>query len=410
VTGQSRRVAVTGVGVVSSAGPTVEDLWTAAETGRAGTRPLAFEHPGEPSIHGGRAELGVEEDPRARRRLDRAGLLLLAAVRQAWRDAGLDQRPAEDPERIGIVTGSSLNALSSILDEHDAWSSRGTEPRPSELIRGSAGAAASFAAQSLGIGGSILSLTGGSVTTACALGEAWLKIAAGSLDVCLVGGAEAPLHPTVCRVFERAGILARGGAEAFRPFDRHRRGTQLGEAGAAVILESGEHAERRAARAYVDLAGFGTAQDPSFSWTGPDPDGQGLFRAAQLALQSARIAPRQIDYVQLHGTGTHANDAAEARAMGRLFGFDDVRRHPAAATKPITGHCLGASGVVETVTAIGALTRGFVPPTLNYAEPGANEVAVGVSAELRRKPLANALINTVGFGGQNAVLVLRHNV
>jgi 3-oxoacyl-[acyl-carrier-protein] synthase II len=400
-------VVVAGVGVVSSAGPTAGDLWNAVEAGRSCTRALGFEREGEPSIYGGRAELGVEDlDERARKRLDRSGLMLLAALRRAWRDAGLDHRPPADPERVGIVTGSSLNALSGMFEEHDAWLRHGTEPRPSELIRCSAGAAASFAAWSLGIAGPILSLSGSSVTTACALGEAWSKIAAGWLDVCLVAGAEAPLHPFICRTFQRAGLLAHGGPEAFRPFDRQRCGTQLGEAGAAIILESREHAERRGAAACVDLLGFGTAHDPSFSWTSPDPDGQGLLRAARRALGSAQLTPPEIDYVQLHGTGTRANDAAEARAMGHLFGIEEVGRLPAAATKPITGHCLGASGVLETVTAIGAITRGFIPPTLNYAEPDANAVAVGVSAELRRKPIASALVNTVGFGGQNAVLVL----
>jgi 3-oxoacyl-[acyl-carrier-protein] synthase II len=406
MTQKPSEVVVTGLGAISSAGPAVADLWDAAEEGRASIQALQFNSgSGEPAC-GGRVVAPIEEpDVRARQRLDRSGLLLLAALRQAWRDADLETRPPSDVARVGIIVGSSLYNLSGVLDEHAAWL-QGIDPRPSDLVRCSAGAAASFAAWSLGIGGSVQTLCGGSVTSACALGEGRLKIAAGWLDICIVGGSEAPIHPIVYRVFEKAGVLARRGPATFRPFDGGRTGTLLGEAGAAIVLESERHAIERGVSPRASLLGYGASRDASFSWTGPDPDGGGLFRAARCALDSAALTPDDVDYVQLHGTGTRANDAAEGRAMARLFGVERARRVAASATKPITGHCLGASGAIETVTAIGALTREFVPPTLNYEAFDPTEVEIGVCPHPRRARVGCALVNTVGFGGQNAVLVL----
>ena len=388
---------ITGIGVVSAAGIGPESLWRAIASGTPCIRSLA------PDLWGGHVadSLRRQLPHGAGSALGRSGKLLVAAALDAWRDAGLEDAGDVACE-AGLLGASSIGPLAEALDAQ-ARALSGRKPLPGDVSRCAPGSAAAFAAAAIGALGPLLSISGGSVSSMLAIGEAWIKVATGQLDVCVAAAGEAPLHPRIVDIFRAAGIVADGGPDACRPFDRMRTGTLLGEAGAALVLESAAHARRRGRRPHGVIRGYASAGDPEARRTAPDPEARGLTRAVVRALTIAGIARSDVDYLQLHGTGTRLGDAAEARALAAIFGADRAARIPAAATKPITGHCLGASGAVETIVALLAMRDQCVPPTANVS---VIDCEVGIAAAARNATINTAVVESAGFGGRTAALVL----
>jgi 3-oxoacyl-[acyl-carrier-protein] synthase II len=343
------------------------------------------------------------------RHLDRSARFFLAAGEEAWRDAGLENARL-DFARCAVIEGSSLGPLADLLTEHRRQL---TEPsrrrdRPSRLVRYMSGAGGAALAQLHGMRGPVLHLSAGSVSAACAIGEAFQKISLGLLDLVVAGGAECPLHPEIAASFRSAGILSEPTQEdsPCRPFDRRRRGTVLGEGAGTLVLEAAEHARARGRRARAIVAGFGLSCE-AYSMTAPDPTGSGVVQAVRDAIGSLDL--ESIGWIKSHGTGTRLNDSAECRGLARVFG-DRLPARPITSFKPAIGHCLGASAGVETVGTILALERNLVPPTLGSDQPDPELPRCSIPTTTTPCHESTALVLAESFGGRcTAVVLTTHN-
>jgi len=398
----ARRVAITGIGAVSAAGigaPALADLVLA---GRSAVRPDA-------SLDGLPSGAAPELPPdRRTRRLDRAARLFVAAADEAWADAGLPAEP-EDGDRYAVIEGSSLGPLGDMLSEHQAFLESGEKgpPSPLTLIRYTPGAGGSLLAHQHHVHGPVFYISAGSVSAMLAIGEAFLKVASGMVDVALTGGAECPLQRDVAAAFLASGILARdnGRPAACRPFDRHRAGTVLGEGAGALVLESEEHALARGARIHALVTGFGMACETT-SATAPDPEGTGVAAAARLALEQAGT-PR-VAWVKTHGTGTKLNDVAECRGLARLLG-ERLPEVPLTSLKGAVGHAMGASGAIESAAAALSLERGLVPPAFGAEDVDPDLGPCRIATRAEPSGAGAVLVLGEGFGGRCAALVLERS-
>jgi 3-oxoacyl-[acyl-carrier-protein] synthase II len=292
-----------------------------------------------------------------------------------------------------------------VLETLRARLATGDEARPAGLVRFMTGAGGAALAHCHRLRGPVLHVSAGSVSAACAIGEAFQKIAAGLADVVVAGGAECPLQRDVIEHFRLAGILAapRDAGWACRPFDARRSGTVLGEGAGVLVLEEAGHAARRGARPRAVVGGFGLTCE-AFSMISPEPGGTGVAEAVRAALGAC--SAEEIGWIKAHGTGTKLNDAAEVRGVARVFGAR-LCEVPLTSLKPALGHALGASGAVEAVAALLALESGFVPPTLGTerADPALPPCRIALSAE--PSDARAALLLSESFGGRCAALVVR---
>jgi 3-oxoacyl-[acyl-carrier-protein] synthase II len=292
----------------------------------------------------------------------------------------------------------------------------GHRVRPSDIVRFMTGAGGAAFAQSHGIGGPVLHVSGGSVSAACAIGEAALWVASGRVDVAVAGGAESPLHADIVGLFQAAGILAgHDGVPAdCRPFDVARSGTCLGEGAGIVVLEAADRARARGCAPLAILAGYGTGCE-DHSMTAPDPTGAAVSAAVRqalgtggLELESDRVARAiaDIGWIKAHATGTRQGDASECRGLAAALG-SALSRIPISGLKPLLGHCLGASGAVEAVAAVLALGRELVPATLGtrIVDPELPNCRVATRALQLAAP--SVLLLSESFGGRSAALLLR---
>lgn len=392
-----RAVWITGIGAVSAAGIGATALGDMLVDARSGVRPL----PELGCVHGGRA--GTPDRHAASRHLDRSARLFLAAGEEAWLDSGLDQGRLNST-RYAVFEGSSLGPLADLLTEHEQRRRSPAAARPSRLIRYMTGAGGAALAQLHDVRGPVLHLSAGSVSAACAIGEAFQKIALGLLDVVVAGGAECPLHPEIIDSFRSAGVLSESDPAvcACRPFDRWRNGTVLGEGAGVIVLEAAEHAMARRRHPRAVVHGFGMSSE-SYSMTAPDPRGTGVSDAAREALGA--MPPSQIGWIKTHGTGTRLNDAAECRGLARLYGAT-LPGTPLTSLKPAIGHCLGASAGVELVGTVEALERGLVPPTLGCEQPDPDLPPHSVATKTHPANGSAVLLLAESFGGRCTALVL----
>lgn len=343
------------------------------------------------------------------RRLDRAARLFLAAAEEAWRDAGLVSKELA-PERCGLLEGSSLGPLSDVLAAHTrrAEGESGSHRVPSgAILTFMTGAGGASFAQGKGLEGPVLHISAGSVSSACAIGDAFERVARGDLDLVVAGGSECPLHAEVVETFRGSGILAEGAADdpGCRPFDSRRSGTVLGEGAGILVLEAEEHARARGATCRARLTGFGNALE-SYSMVAPDPLGSGVTRAVRRALESADGSPvSPVDWIKMHGTGTKRNDAAECQGLFTLWP-DRFPTVPITSLKPILGHCLGASGAVEAVAAVLALEGGLIPPLLGCEHPDPELPPCRLARGTERCDAQSILLLSESFGGRCSALLV----
>jgi len=400
-------ITVTGLGLVTSIGAGVEIFWSHLLEGRSGFSEIVSFDTSRYRVHRG-AEIrdeswsdGVLDE--SDRQFGRATQLALAASRMALKDAGI--APNElDPARTGVVMGTTSGEpheverfndldLAHRLDELGA---RFTERYPCNHIPG-------LVAARLGVygGGGPVMLPVACAAGNCAISHAFDLLRTGEADVMLAGGVDA---------FSRipytgfAGLLAVA-PEKCQPFDRNRKGMIPGEGAAILVLEGRERAEKRGARIYAEIAGYGLSCD-AYHMTGSDPDGGGAARAMEKALGQSGCAPEDIDYISAHGTGTKSNDYHETLAVKRVFG-EHAYRTPISSVKSMLGHTMGAASAIEAAVCCLAITHGIIPGTMNYEEADPECDLDYVANAARQQPVRVAMNNAYAFGGTNASLILK---
>ena len=408
-----RRVVVTGLGIVSPMGSTVESAWDAILRGQSGIGPVTrFDVSAFPVRFGGQVrgfDVSQYISPKDARRMDEFMHYGVAAGIQAVTDSGLDFSKT-DPDRCGAVCGAGIGGLWTIETEHSEYL-KANNPRkispffvPATIINMIAG----HLSIKYGLKGPNLGVVTACTTSTHAIGIGMRTIQYGDADMMVAGGGE--MATTVCGLgsFGQAKALStRNDAptEASRPWDKDRDGFVLSDGGGAVILEELEHARRRGARIYAELVGFGMSGD-AYHITAPPEDGEGARLAMVNALKDASLNATDLHYINAHATSTPLGDKAETIAMKRAFG-EHARRLAVSSTKSMTGHLLGAAGVVEAIFSILALRDQVAPPTTNYQTPDPECDLDYVPNSARRMKIDVALSNSFGFGGTNGSLIFR---
>jgi 3-oxoacyl-[acyl-carrier-protein] synthase II len=403
-----RRVVVTGLGMVSPLGNSVEDTWTALLDGRSGAAPIT--HFDATAFPVGFAcevkDLDVAHfvDTKAARRMDRCTHLVLAAAHQAEQDSGLDI--ASVGESAGAAIGTALGGVASFEQTVLQLADRGPDRvSPFAIVQTLPNLAAGWVSIELGTRGPLLTQSTACAASNMAIGDGVDAIRLGRADVMLCGGTEAPVTPVAVAGFAAMRALSTRSDDpqaASRPFDGERDGFVIAEAAAVLVLEELEHALARGARIYAEIAGYGVSSDANHV-SDPDPVGANAARAVRMALDDAELQPEEIGYVNAHGTSTPAGDAAETRVLKLVF----AEPPPVSSTKGATGHTLGAAGAVEAIFTTLALHHGVLPPTINQSQPDSELGLDYVPNVARSEQVEAALSNSFGFGGHNSVVAFR---
>ena len=404
-----RGVVVTGIGPVTPVGIGREAFWSALVEGRSGIGELTLFAPGDLAVRiaGEVSEFDPQAfmDRKEARRTDRFVQFALAAARLGIDDAG---RPSFEPARVGVILSTGIGGLTSLAEQHRVLLERGPGRVSPFLVPAMMpNAAAGQIAMSLGVTGPNTCITTACAAGAHAVGEGFRLIREGIVDVCLAGGSEAVITPIAMAGFAQMGALSRNPDPrgASRPFDKGRDGFVLSEGACVLVLEEAERAASRGARVYAEVAGYGASAD-AFHVTQPEPKGAGAIQAVEAALADAEEPAESVSYVNAHGTSTPLNDAAETRALKKVFG-DHAHRLAVSSTKSMTGHLLGAAGAVEAAATCLAIAEGEIPPTINYADPDPECDLDYVPNRARQADVRVAVSNSFGFGGHNAVLAFR---
>ncbi|MFJ6633699.1 beta-ketoacyl-[acyl-carrier-protein] synthase family protein [Streptomyces sp. NPDC091376] len=415
----TRRVAVTGVGIVAPGGVGIPAFWNLLANGRTATRGITLFDPTgfrsriaaecdfDPQAHG----LGPEEVQRA----DRYVQFAMVAAREALRDAGLDPEK-EDPWRIGVSLGTAVGGTTRL--EHDyvkvsssgrRWDVEPSEAEPHLHRAFSPSALASEVAEQTGAHGPVQTVSTGCTSGLDAIGYAFHAIEEGRVDVCITGASDSPISPITVACFDAIKATSPNNddpAHASRPFDAHRDGFVMGEGGAVLVLEELEHARARGATVYCEIGGYATFGN-AYHMTGLTREGLEMARAIDSALGHARIDGSDIDYVNAHGSGTQQNDRHETAAVKQSLG-NHAYKVPMSSIKSMVGHSLGAIGAIEVVACVLALAHQVVPPTANYETPDPECDLDYVPRTARALKLRNVLSVGSGFGGfQSAVVLTR---
>ncbi|QDV32888.1 beta-ketoacyl-[acyl-carrier-protein] synthase family protein [Tautonia plasticadhaerens] len=426
--GESRRVVVTGMGMVTPVGLDVATSWESLREGRGGVGPVTrFDAGGFATRIAAELkgfdlskDLGGEAS-----RWEGHGLttkIALAVASQAVRDSGVFEGPGVDPSRLGVYLGSGegqtdfprfVDLIRRSLDRGRVDTRRFTSEGPSRLdpileSEQDPGTPAGHVAAAFGAAGPNFSCLTACSAGAQAIGEAAELIRDGSADVMLAGGVHSMIHPFGMTGFVLLTAMSTRNddpARASRPFDRDRDGFILGEGGGMLVLESLEHARARGAIIRGEVAGQASTAD-AFRLTDPHDEGRGAVSSMRLALRDAGLDPGDVDYVNAHGTSTRANDSIETRALKRALG-DHAGRVPVSSTKSMTGHLIAAGGAVEAIACLLAIRDGVVPPTVNLDLPDEDCDLDYVPHAARDHVVDVAMSNSFGFGGQNTTLILR---
>ena len=398
-------IVVTGMGAWGAAGTSASATYASALTGRSTARWQDLHWPGGSARTAVcRAEDPRSDDPAMRpaRRLDRAALMGLSAAHEAWSDAAVGEDPGLDMARVGVFTGMSRGPIAKGLETAEALAAG--RLRPSSGAEATLASVNGVISQSLGLRGPSMSVVATCTSAANAIGVAALHLLNGDVDVAICGGVEAPLVPLICAQLEAAGVAGHDDdpERTCRPFDVHRNGLVLGEGAAFLVLERASNARARGKSPYATLAGWASGVDLA-GRTAVTPQGDGVVQVVRRAMEVAELAPVDIGYVNAHGTGTQMNDAVEAVALNRFFGSGRVP--PTSSTKPVTGHCLGATPALEAIIAIQAMRNGCLPPTANLTDPDP-QCDLDLIREPRRAAGVGAVLSTsLGFWGMQAALV-----
>jgi 3-oxoacyl-[acyl-carrier-protein] synthase II len=408
----ARRVVVTGVGLVTPLGIGVEKNWTALMAGRSGLGPITrFATDDFATKIAGEVRDFAPEDFIERREIKKMDPFIqyaIAASQMAMDQSGLTIPPA-DPDRVGVIVGVGMGGIQSIEQFHTMYlDSRLRRVSPFFIAKVIANLAPGQISIRFGARGVNYTPTSACASGATAVGEAFRNIRHGYQDAVIAGGTEASLCGLGVGGFIAMRALSTRNDEperASRPFDRLRDGFVVAEGAGIVVLEALDHALARGARPLAEMIGYGAGAD-AFHITAPAPGGEGAMRCMQQALADAGVAPREVGYINAHGTATQYNDASESEAIHKVFG-EHAAKLAVSSTKSMTGHTLGAAGGIEAVYTVLALERRRLPPTINYEEPDPACDLDYVPNAARDSDATVALSNSFGFGGANATLAFR---
>ncbi len=408
----SRRVVVTGLGVVASVGHDVDTFWASLLAGKCGIERVTLFDPTDYACQIGAEVRGWDAaqkmDPKEARRNDRYTHFGFVAAKQAVKDAALTMA-TEDGDRVGVMIGSGIGGMYTFETQLRVLAERGPRKVSPFTIPSLIGnMCAGLVAIDLGARGPNFGLVSACATGTHAIGEAAHTIRRGDADVMIAGGSEAAITPFAYASFcSMKAMSTRNDSPqtASRPFDKNRDGFVMGEGAGILVLESLEHAQARGARIYCELAGYAATCD-AYHITSPDPDGKGLSMAMKRALASAGAAPESVDYINAHGTSTPYNDKFETLAIKKVFGVH-ARKVAVSSTKSMTGHLLGAAGGIESIVAVKTIETGRIAPTINLTEPDPDCDLDYVPNVAREAKVRTVLSNNLGFGGQNAAVVFR---
>ncbi|TMF25986.1 MAG: beta-ketoacyl-ACP synthase II [Chloroflexi bacterium] len=412
--GERRRVVVTGIGLITPLGASVQKTWDGLLAGKSGIGPITrFDAMGlETTIAGEVRDFDplVYMDRKEIRRADRFAQFAVAAAGQALQDAKLQITPDLAP-RIGAAFGSGIGGVETLVDNILSHASDPRKVSPFMIPMMIIDMAAGEIAMKYGAKGPNMGHVSACASSANSIGEAAEMIRRGEADAMLAGGAEAGLIKVAIGAFNQARALStRNDApeKASRPFDKERDGFVFSEGAGCLVLEALEFARARGARILGEFAGYGLSAD-AYHVTAPPPGAEGAVRAMRMALADARVRPDEIGYVNAHGTSTQANDGAETAALKTVFGTH-AKSVPISSTKSMTGHTLGAAGAIEAAICILAMRDGCLPPTINQEVPDPECDLDYIPNRSRPAEVRVALSNSMGFGGHNVALVLRRDV
>ncbi|MCI9490031.1 MAG: beta-ketoacyl-ACP synthase II [Dorea sp.] len=406
-----RRVVVTGLGAVTPIGNTVPEFWDSVRAGKVGIGEIT-----KFDISDYKVKIAAEVknftarermDAKAARRMEPFAQYAVAAAIEAYEDAGLDIEK-EDPYRAGVIVGSGVGSLAEVEREYDRIHTKGpAKVNPLMVPLMISNMAAGNISIQLGLKGKCTN-----VVTACAsgthcIGDAFRAIQYGDADMMIAGGTESCICPSGVAGFTALTALSSSEdpLRASIPFDKDRDGFVLGEGAGIVVLEELEHAKKRGARIYAELAGYGATAD-AYHITSPAEDGSGAAKAMMLAMEEGGIEPSDVDYINAHGTGTHHNDLFETKAIKSAL-KEAAGKVVINSTKSMIGHLLGAAGGVEFVTCVKSMQDSFIHQTVGTKEPDAEcDLNYAIGAPVK-KELQYVMTNSLGFGGHNATLLIK---
>lgn len=406
-----RRVVVTGMGAITPIGNTVEEFWNSIKEGIVGigeitkfdTTDFKVKLAAEVKNFAAKERL----DFKAAKRMEPFSQYAVAAAKEAFQDAGLNMEE-EDPFRIGVIVGSGIGSLQVAEREYEKILTKGpSRVNPLMVPLMISNMAAGNIAIYLGLKGKCTSVTTACATGTHSIGDALRAIQYGDADVMLAGGAESAICSLSVSGFTNLTALTTSTdpRRASIPFDKDRSGFVIGEGAGVVVLEELEHAEKRGAKIYAEIAGYGATCD-AYHITAPAEDGAGAAKAMELAITDANMTPEDVDYINAHGTSTHHNDLFETRAIKQVFG-DAASNIIVNSTKSMTGHLLGAAGGIEFIVCVKSIEEGFIHQTMGLETPDEEcnlNYAIGAPIQ---KPVRCALSNSLGFGGHNATLLVK---
>jgi len=406
------RIVITGTGTVNPIGLSVNETWQNVTHAVSGVGPITQFDTSDYlvkiacEVKNFKAENYM--DAKEVRRRDRYEQFAAAAVKEAMEQSGL-QVTDENCGRIGVVISAAIGGLQSL--EEAIFVVRDSSPRrvspfliPMLMPNGASG----LAGIDYGIKGPSISVASACASGADGIGMAWMMLRNGTIDAALAGAAEAPICRAGVAAFDRVGAMSRRNDDYSmtpQPFDKNRDGLVMGEGSAVLVLETESHAKARGATILAELAGYASTAD-AYHITAPHESGAGGAQAIRLALESAHVNVDEVGYISAHGTGTSLNDLSETKAVKAAFGAQAYKT-PISSTKSMTGHMMGATGALEAIFCMNAIRDGLVPPTAHYETPDPDCDLDYVPNTAREKKVNVAISNAFGFGGHNAVLVIR---
>ena len=406
-----RRVVVTGLGAVTPIGNNVKDFWAGIKEGKVGIGPItrfdASEYKAKIAAEVKDFVAKEHMDFKAAKRMELFSQYAVAAAKEALEDSGIDISK-EDPFRAGVIVGSGIGSLSQVETSYTKILEKGpNKVNPLMVPLMISNMAAGNVSIQLGFRGKCTNVVTACATGTNCIGDAFRATQYGDADIMCAGGTESSICPTGVAGF--AGLTALSTSDdpmrASIPFDKDRNGFVMGEGAGVVMLEELEHAKARGAKIYAEVVGYGSTGD-AYHITSPIEDGSGAAKAMQLAMEEAGIEPKEVEYINAHGTSTHHNDLFETRAIKAAFG-DAAKDVVINSTKSMIGHLLGAAGGVEFITCVKSVEEGFIHQTVGTKETDEDcdlNYAIGAPVE---KEIHYAMSNSLGFGGHNATLLIR---
>ena len=405
-----RRVVITGLGAITPIGLNVNDFWGNIKAGVHGIAPITYFDTTEYKAKLAAEVKGFDPkeymDAKSARRMEQFSQFAIAATKEAIEDAGIDMA-AEDPYMAGVAVGSGIGSLQAMEREHTKLLEKGPgRVAPLLVPMMISNMAAGNVAIAFGLKGKNINVVTACATGTNCIGEAFRAIVYGEADIMIAGGTESSITPIGVAGFTSLTALntTDDPDRASIPFDKDRNGFIMGEGAGVIVLEELEHAKKRGAHIYAEMAGYGATCD-AYHITSPAEDGSGAAKAMEFAIKDAKMLPEDIDYINAHGTGTHHNDIFETKAIKTALG-EHAKNVGISSTKSMVGHLLGAAGGVEAIVCVKSIEEGFMHKNVGLVNPDP-ECDLDYLKESRKKEVNAVISNSLGFGGHNASRVIK---